>query len=305
MYDVVVIGNPLYSTFSTQGFKSPDRILSGPATIVSRVSANLGVENLIMVGAVGPDFKTKLGIDTDASGIPEYYAIDSLETSGFHVGCDDSGLLTMELLAAARRLRIRDIPDELTDSRYIVIVPGYREIDLEILSWLSDVSPARIVFDPQGMAYDTDSHGRIVIKPNKSKILESMKYVDVIKMERSLWRLIIDEPDPLLAAEFLVEQGAEIGIAMFSSLGATIYDKDEFYIVPIERTIPKNPLAASNAFLGAFVVGMLHEQNMLERASLAASAASAVIERDCTDTDFQAKDLLARQASLLDKITIK
>ncbi|MFW9918484.1 MAG: PfkB family carbohydrate kinase [Candidatus Thorarchaeota archaeon] len=305
MYEIAVIGNPLYNSVSTVEFQTEERILSGPAINISQVIAKLNVHEIVTIGAIGVDFRDRFANDIDILGIPEYYAIDSPSTGGFHISCDDGGAPTIELIGAARALKIRDIPEEFLNSEYIVIAPGYREIDSELVEWISDTSDATIILDVQGMGVRADESGVVHITPNASQITEAMGYSNIIRMERPLWRMITGETDPLLAAEYIVESGAEIGIAMVSSMGAVIYDGEEFYIVPLDRSTRRNVLGASDAFLGAFVVGMLQKKSMTERSALASSAASIVMETSCAEFVLSPEELNRRQQKISDRIVVK
>ncbi len=305
MYEIVVIGNPLYNTITIPDIETKDKMLSGPAVNVSHVSVKLGVDNLAIIGAIGNDFRGKMATDLESLGIPEYYAVDSPKTGGFHILCEDDGLPVLTLLDRARNLGIRDIPEEFLDSKYIVLSPAFREIDIELIEWISNSSDAQIVLDATGMGRDIDSQRKVFATSNGEKLQQVLELVDVVKMERPLWRIVTEESDPLLAAEYLVENGADVGIAMLSSMGFVVYDGDEFYIVPIEKSSPRNVIAASDAFLAAFTVGMLQAKNMVERAAFASGAASIIMEHSCAELAFAHDELDYRQQSIIDRIVIK
>ncbi len=305
MYEIVVIGNPLYNSISTPEFHTDGRILTGPAMNISQVITRLEIQEIVAVGAIGHDFKDKFVEDVDHLGIPEYYVVETESTGGFHISCDDGGAPTMKLLSQARPLRIRDIPEEFLNAENIVVAPSYREIDSEIIEWLSDSSDATIILDAQGMGYIAQDDGFVSVNPRQDMIHHALSYANVVKMERSLWRIITGESDPLLAAEHIVEDGADIGITMLSSMGAVIYDGNEFYIVPLDREVRRNVLGASDAFLGAFVVGMVQQRNMLDTSALASSAASFVLETSCAEFKISSHELLRKQQSILDRIVIK
>ncbi|MDF1538076.1 MAG: PfkB family carbohydrate kinase [Candidatus Thorarchaeota archaeon] len=305
MYEIVVIGNPLYNTIAMPDIETKENLLSGPAVNISHVSAKLGIDNLAIIGAIGNDYREKMVTDLEYLGVPEYYAVESPQTGGFHIHCEDDGLPVLSLLGRARNLRILDIPEEFLDSKYIVLSPAFREIDIELIEWISNSTDAQIVLDTQGMGRDVDSQGMVFPSSNGGKLEQVLELVDVVKMERPLWRIVTDESDPLLAAEFLVEHGTDIGIAMLSSMGSVVYDGDEFYIVPMERSSTRNVIAASDAFLAAFTVGMLQAKNMAERAAFASGAASIVIEHSCAELSFAQDELDYRQQSIIDRIVIK
>lgn len=305
MYEIVVIGNPLYNTISMPDIKTKEDMLSGPAVNVSHISSKLGINDLAIIGAIGNDYRDKMIVDLESFGIPEYYAVESPQTGRFHLECEDDGLPILTLKEKGRNLGIRDIPDEFLKSEYIVLSPAFKEIDIELIEWISNSTDAQIVLDAEGMGRTADSTGRIFPSANGGKILQALELVDVVKMERPLWRLVTEESDPLLAAEFLVENGADIGIAMLSSMGSVVYDGNEFYIVPMEKTSTRNVIAAGDAFLAAFVVGMVQSKNMTERAAFASGASSIVMEHSCSELVFSNDELNHRQQAIIDRIVIK
>ena len=305
MYEIVVIGNPMYNTIAIPDIETKENLLSGPAVNISHVSAKLGVDNLSIIGAIGNDYREKMISDLGSLGIPEYYAVESPKTGGFHIHCEDDGLPILTLLNKACKLRIRDIPDEFLKTKYIVLSPAFREIDLELIEWISNSTDAQIVLDAAGIGRDVDSLGKIYTTANGGEIQQILELVDIIKMERPLWRIVTGESDPLLAAEFLVENGADIGIAMMSSMGSVVYDGHEFYIVPMEKASTRNVIAAGDAFLAAFVVGMMRAKNMAERAAFASGAASIVMEHSCAELILAPEELDYRQQDIIDRIVIK
>ena len=155
------------------------------------------------------------------------------------------------------------------------------------------------------MGHVAQEDGFVSVNPHQDRTHHALGFANVVKMERSLWRIITGESDPLLAAEHLVEDGADIGITMVSSMGAVIYDGNEFYIVPVDRTVRRNVLGASDAFLGAFTVGMVQEKSMTERAALASGAASLVMETSCAEFKISMEDLVRRQHIIIDRIVVK
>ncbi|MHA1906250.1 MAG: PfkB family carbohydrate kinase [Candidatus Thorarchaeota archaeon] len=305
MYEIVVIGNPIYNTITTPYIETDGRILSGPAVNISQTATKLGVDDIALIGSMGADYRERFPNDLERLGIPEYFAIDSPTTGGFHIHCDDDGHPTMTLIERSRELGIRDIPEEFLSAQIIVIAPAFRETELELIEWMSTSSDAELVLDTQGVGRGADDAGNIEPRTRGGLIEQLLDLVNVVKMERPLWRLITGESDPLLAAEFLVEHGADIGITMLSSMGAVVYNGNEFFIVPLEREATRNVIAASDAFLAAFSVGMTRVADMTERAALASSAASIVMEHSCAEFSLIPEEIQNRQKAIMDRIVIK
>ncbi|MCK5151177.1 MAG: carbohydrate kinase family protein [Candidatus Thorarchaeota archaeon] len=305
MYEIVVIGNPIYNIITTPYIETDGRVLSGPAANISQTAAKLGVDEIAIIGAIGDDYRERFPADLEQLGIPEYYAIESPTTGGFHIHCDDEGHPTLTLIERARDLRIRDIPEEFLSSNVLVFAPAFGEINLELVEWISTSTDAELVLDAQGLGRRADAEGNIEVYAGGEVLQQLVELVDVVKVERPLWRLLTGETDPLLAAEYLVEHGAAIGIAMLSSMGAVVFDGNEFYIVPLEKESTRNVIAASDAFLAAFVVGMTRVIDMTERAALASSAASIVMEHSCAEFALVPEEVQSRQKSIIDRIVIK
>ncbi len=305
MYDIVVIGNPLYNSVSTPEFSTEGRILSGPAMNIGRTIAELNISAMVVIGALSKEYHSRFREDINSIGIPEYYALESPTTAGFHISCDEDGAPTVRLLDSARGLKIRDIPDEFLRSSAIIIAPGYREIDSELVGWISDSSDASIILDTQGMGIKADEHGLVGVRPDGNGINESLKHAQVAKLERPIWRQVTGESDPLLAAEAVVEKGVEIAIIMLSSMGAVVYDGNEFLIAPFEKAARRNVLAFSDAFLASYVVGLVQRTAKLERTALASSAASIIMEGNCSEFSIAPEELHRRKMTLLERIVIK
>ncbi|MFW9849011.1 MAG: PfkB family carbohydrate kinase [Candidatus Thorarchaeota archaeon] len=305
MYELVVIGNPVYNSITTPYIETKNRILSGPSVNIAQTAAKLGVDNIALIGSIGADYRKQFPNDLELLGIPEYYAIESLKTGGFHIECDDDGLPKLMLIEKTPELKIRDIPDEFLQTQVLVIAPAFREIDLELVEWMSSSSDAELVLDTQGIGWRIDESGIVQVRPQGDLIERLIEHVDVVKMERPLWKLVSEETDPLLAAEFLVESGAAIGIVMLSSMGAVVYDGNEFFIVPLEKESTRNIIAASDAFLAAFSVGMVRADDMTERTALASSAASIVMENSCAEFSLNLEEIRTRQRAIIDRIVIR
>ncbi|MFW9907099.1 MAG: carbohydrate kinase family protein [Candidatus Thorarchaeota archaeon] len=305
MYELVVIGNPYYNIIRTPQFETQNRILSDPSSNIARVASKLGVHELVLIGAIGQDYRNALAQDLEDYGVPEYYAIESPTTGGFHIDCHHEGLPVLSLLESARELRIRDIPEEFLSAENIVIAPSLMETNAEIIEWISNTSDASIILDTQGLGRRVNQNREIEFHLNGGLVENLLDLATIVKIERPLWKLVTGETDPLLAAEFLVENGADIGIAMLSSMGAVVYDGNEFLIVPTEKRFVRNIMAASDAFLAAFVVYLSRSDDMTERAAFASGAASTVMEHSCVEFDIIPEEVHQRQQAIIDRVVVK
>ena len=89
MYDITVIGCPSFDRVTRNSIKNPIRSLSGPAVTTALTVSKLGIENMVIIGSISNEFSDQLVLDFDNLGIPEYYKIDSPETGGFEIECND------------------------------------------------------------------------------------------------------------------------------------------------------------------------------------------------------------------------
>ena len=88
MYDIVVIGNPSYNKISLPDIERKDNLLSGPAVNVSHVSSKLGITELAIIGAIGNEYREQMISDLECLEIPEYYAVESPNTTRLDLECD-------------------------------------------------------------------------------------------------------------------------------------------------------------------------------------------------------------------------
>ncbi|MHA2424719.1 MAG: hypothetical protein ACXAEF_08015, partial [Candidatus Thorarchaeota archaeon] len=76
MYEIVVIGNPIYNLITTPFIQTKERLLSGPAINITQTATKLGVDDIALIGSIGADYREQFPNDLEKLGIPEYYAID-------------------------------------------------------------------------------------------------------------------------------------------------------------------------------------------------------------------------------------
>jgi len=301
MYDIIAIGNPQYNLVLSQ---SNDPILSGPSVNISSVAASFGINRLALVGAIGPKYRERFITELDAHRIPEHLIIESARTTEFQIACNDEGIQSQILLESAGPIKIKDIPDEFLRSELIVLAPVFNEIDYELISWIANSSDAKLIIDPLGLARTTANGGEIEVSVNSPDLSKIVELSDVVKMDWLLWQAYTKEKDPLLAAEFLVEAGAEIGIVTLLDSGAVIFDGTDFLVIPFEKLLSLNPANAEDAFLAGFSVGMLNNDTLLQCGTLGSSIASVIIEQRCTDFTIDLDEIQRRNEMITSKVEI-
>ncbi|TFF91537.1 hypothetical protein EU546_08485, partial [Candidatus Thorarchaeota archaeon] len=138
MYEVVVIGNPEFSTFpSSQG--EPSRTLSGPAAYGIKTLLEMNHRHTAIVGSIGEDFRDEYQHILSRLGSPEHFIIDSKTTGGFEYFQSVNGELQVNrCLGVASKIGVKEIPDEFLSSRTVVLSPMLQEIDDEFIQWICD-----------------------------------------------------------------------------------------------------------------------------------------------------------------------
>ncbi|MHA1577895.1 MAG: PfkB family carbohydrate kinase [Candidatus Thorarchaeota archaeon] len=302
MYDIIAIGNPQYNLVLSQ---SKEPILSGPSVNVCSVAAVFGVERLALVGAIGSKFRERFVSELDALGISEYLSIESARTTEFQIACDEDGIQSQILLESAGPIKIKDIPDEFLRSELVVLAPTFKEIDFDFISWIAYSSDAKLIIDPLGLARTPTNGGEIGIAVDSRDFSKIVELADVVKMDWSLWQAYTKEKDPLLAAEFLVEAGADIGIVTLLGNGAVIFDGSDFLVIPFEKILSLNSASAEDAFLAGFSIGMLNNNTLLQCGTLGSSIASVIIEQRCADFTIDLDEVQRRNDVITSKVEIR
>jgi len=302
MYDIIAIGNPQYNLVLSQS-KNP--ILSGPSVNISSVAASFGINRLAIVGAIGPKYREQFITELNAYQIPEHLIIDSVRTTEFQIACNNDGIQSQILLESAGPIKIKDIPEEFLRSELIVLAPVFNEIDYDLISWIANSSDAKLIIDPLGLVRSTTNSGEIDITVDNTDLSKIIELSDVVKMDWLLWQAYTKEKDPLLAAEFLVEAGADIGIVTLLGNGAVIFDGSDFLVIPFEKLLTLNPTSAEDAFLAGFSIGMVSNNTLLQCGTLGSSIASVIIEQRCTDYIIDLEEIQRRKEVITNKVEIR
>ena len=277
MYDLVVIGSPSFDKL-VEPPSNNGHILSGPAMFTARTAAQLGIDNMAIIGPISSQNLNQFSISLDKLGIPEYYPIDSPDTGGFEIkynGRTEPDYISV--IGIPKTIGIRDIPDEFLSARVIILSPLLQEIGAELVEWICNSSNATILLDPQ--LRDVGAEHKLVIVSELQVIEKTRSFLDFIKPNELEASLITGEKDMFLAAELLVESLAESCIITLGANGSLIYDGQEFIIVPSYPTQPLDTLEAGAVFLAGFALGILEERTISYCGALGAAVASTKIEK--------------------------
>jgi sugar/nucleoside kinase (ribokinase family) len=277
MYDLVVIGSPSFDRVIQHPQQENGRSLSGPAIYAARSAAQLGIENMVIIGSLSRHYLDRFANSLDELGIPEYYPIDSPDSGGFEIeyngGTDPSYL---SVLGVPKPIGIRDIPEEFLSARAIILSPMLQEINAELVEWLCDSSDASILLDPQ--LRDIGANMKLKVVSELQVIEKTRSFLDFIKPNEYEAYLITGEKDIFLSAELLVELLAENCIITLAERGSLLYDGTTFTVIPSYPVHPKDTMGAGDTFLAGFVSSFLEGRSIADCGAFAAAVASHRIE---------------------------
>lgn len=272
MYDITVIGCPSFDRITRNLMASIDRTLSGPAITTTLTASKLGIENMVIIGSLSSEFTNQLATDYESLGIPEYYTIDSPETGGFEIECNDrEEPVFTSVLGIPKPFGIRDIPEEFLSSKIIILSPLLQEINAELVEWICNSSDALILLDPQ--LRDVDENRKLTVISELYVTSKTRSFIDYIIPNEHEAFLITGETDPFVAAEILVDSIADYCIITLDSQGCLLFDGTKFSIIPSQTIEVCDVSGAGAAFVAGFAVGLLDNQKPVDSAALGTSVA--------------------------------
>ncbi len=298
MYDLVVLGNPLVrlSAGSTQG-----PAIVGPSITTASVAARLGVEGTVIVGAISTEWRTQAVSNLDLYSIPEHVLLQADRLCSAALPTPSGS--TIELAIAPTRIRIRDIPAEFLSTRMVVLSPFAGEVDDELIEWFSSSSNATLIWDP---SFYRVTNGRAIhTVMERSEARRILRLVDVVALHQSECQYLIGEDDPLVAAELIVELGAGAAIVTQGDHGSTVYEGDDFLVVPAYPTGTKGRCWAGAAFVAGIASALLAEQPLIKAVALASSVASVFVEQKDRYAPLDMKTIDKRQRHIMSRIEFR
>lgn len=286
MYDLVVIGSPSFDRITYNSVKRAELALAGPAITAALTTAQLGLENMVLVGPISSEFETLLINEYDRLGIPEYYAVKSPETGGFEIDCeDDRDPIVTGIVGVPKSIGIRDIPEEFLSSKFIALCPLLQEIDAELVEWLCNSSDAEILLDPQ--LRTADEHRKLTIISDLQVESKTRSFIDYIIPSEHEAFLITGEADPFVAAEIIVDSIADNCLITLDSRGSLLFDGNKYSIIPSQIVEICDLTDASSAFLGGFAFGLLNDYIPSSSAALGTSVVTFMPPKGRNRTDFR------------------
>lgn len=304
MYDIAVIGCPSFNRVTHNSISNPERTLSGPAITTAIITSKLGIENMVLIGSLSSEFKTQLVTEFNSLGIPEYFTIDSPETGGFEIECDeDKDPVITKVLGIPKPIGIREIPEEFLSSKIIALCPLLQEVDAELVEWICNSSDAQILLDPQLRTVNDNRKLEIISELYVAS--KTRSFIDYIIPSEQEAFLITGEADPFVAAEIIVDSIADNCIITLDSQGSLLFDGQHYSIIPSQSARQCVLNDASAAFLSGFALGLLQNQQPSDCAALGTSVVTFMSPRSGNDIHLNPSKVQQKANEIAQDIEIR
>ncbi|MFW9974243.1 MAG: carbohydrate kinase family protein [Candidatus Thorarchaeota archaeon] len=267
MYEIVVIGNPIFSNGR----------LSSPCVYAAATATKIGLEQIAIVSSVDDSLKNKFIEGIDALDIPEYFVIEAKHKHAVEIR-NPTLNRNMTTLVSPERINIRDIPDEFLNTRAVLLSPSLQEVSAELVEWICNSTDALVFLDPQ--LRKLNSEGRLEVIRDFSVTEKTQSYLDVIKPNQLESELITGESDPFLAAELIVEWASEVCVITLGEKGSLIYDGNDFSFIPSYPSQVIDSSGVGSVYLAAFAAKLASEEPLIDCGVYATSVASLKVEND-------------------------
>lgn len=303
---ITAIGNPVYDYIKTQKVDTKERILSGCSTNAALALSKMGKE-LLLVGAVGDDFKERFQNDLDKNKI-QYRFTPSKETGGFSlIYYDDFGNRTLDLLGRAAVIDNIET-DWYKDSEAVLIGPILGEVSHQQIEEIRNNFDGLYFCDPQGLLRDADDDGRIFHEAGEDvkKVLGNFDIVKPNELEGKVLTGIDCRENPYEAAKIIKSYGPKIVIVTLAELGSVIYDGKDFIDIPPYEIDLVDATGAGDTYMAGFTFEYLKTGGDLRKAGCYASCTSSImIENVGPDFEMSEAMIRERQAKLLEMADFK
>jgi len=268
--------------------------LGGSPTYVSLVARRLGttVRAVTKVGGDLPDALRRqireLGIDLRGQ------VVEGAATTRF----------VLDYRGADRRLSVESVceeigPEDIRDPpRAVLVAPIVGEVPPAAVSALTGAE--LIALDPQGFVREVREDGSV--GPRRWFDEDLLRRVTVYKSSEDELRLVTGINDPWRGLGRILELGAEVAIATRGARGSLLLTREGRCVIPVYGSEAVDPTGAGDVFIGAFLTEYLRGEEPLWCASMAAAAASAVVETFGADIALSMRRLRGRAEEVYDGV---
>jgi len=298
MYDLVVIGNPVYDFISTPETASGQRILSGCSTNVCLAAKRLGMKKVMLVGNIGADFSQEFHAEMARHGVKVINTGTTDRTTGFSIRYDEAGERTLKLIADAGKIPVGRVWSECRQTRYLLLGPVFREIDIAEIVELIGSSSGMVFLDPQGLVRRLGNEGEVEHYCETQQFKKLVEVVDFIKPNKLEAQVVTGLQDSVESAKKLVEWGAETAIVTLGGSGSLICDQRTSFHVPAFKTRAVDPTGAGEFYAGAFLAELSRTGDVRSSCLYASAAASIMIETPRPDIPLTEGEVRRRARSI-------
>lgn len=297
-YDLVVIGNPVYDFISTPGTVSSQRILSGCSTNVCLAAKRLGMKKVMLVGNIGADFSHEFHAEMARHGVKVINTGMTDRTTGFSIRYDETGERTLRLIADAGKIPVGRVWSECRRTRYLLLGPVFREIDITEIVDLIGSSSGAVFLDPQGLVRRLGNEGEVEHYCEREQLKKLVEVVDFIKPNKFEAQVITGLQDSVESAKKLVEWGTEIAIVTLAGSGSLVCDQRTCFHVPAFKTRAVDPTGAGEFYAGAFLAELSRTGDLRSSCLYASAAASIMIESPRPEIPLTEREVRRRARSI-------
>lgn len=241
---ILVVGSVAYDGIETP-FGKVDRTLGGSATYISLASSYFA-NPVNLVGVVGNDFadedmellkRRKIdleGLQIDESGKSFFWR------GKYHYDLNSRDTLDTQLNVFEHFEPV--IPDIYKDSKFVVLGNIQPNLQGQVLDQVN--APDFILMDTMNFW----------IEGAPDELKETLKRVDMLVINDSEARELVNEPNLIKAADKVMELGPDILIIKKGEHGALLFTEEEYFAAPA-YPVPNifDPTGAGDTFLGGLV----------------------------------------------------
>jgi len=294
-FDFIGIGNPVYDIIITPMVRTDGRVLSGCSTNGCLVAKRLGMSRVGLVGSIGKDFSDKFQFDMEKYGIESRANVESERTGGFRLVYDNKGDRTLDVLAVAKEITQKSIPDEFLDAKFFLIGPILGEVNVELVKYLRTSTNSTIFLDPQGLVRMIGVDGKITHNCDRNQFEQIVELVDFVKPNEHESVTITGETDPVRALEVLYGLGVKVPIVTLADRGSVLLESGRVSHIPPFHINAVDPTGAGDTYAGSFIVEYDRTRDVVESALFASAAASIKVEQVGPDFQISQKEVRERK----------
>ncbi len=283
MFDLIVIGNPVYDEITTPYISTGGRILSGCSTNAALVAKRLGVRKVGLVGSIGTDYRERFITDLKRFGIEVLQILDGKSTGGFKLVYFDNGDRTLQVLGVAERILFKKLSSKtieaLKNAKFILLGPILSEIDINFVKSLKKICQGKLFLDPQGLLRKIASNNMVEHIFDLKEVREIISLVDFVKPNEFEAEALTGFKDPSESAKLIADWcGGGVAIVTLGEKGSILSYKGEVFKIPPYKTFARDPTGAGDSYAGAFITCLLSGSNLIEAAYYASAASSIMVE---------------------------